>query len=66
MKKKKETKVVNFVAKYSRNKTGAGAHRDETKYTRKEKHKGSDKGLYYYLLGHNASLLNEHNIQYVN
>jgi hypothetical protein len=49
MKKKKETKVVNFVAKHSRNKTGAGAHRDETKYTRKEKHKGSDKGLYYYV-----------------
>lgn len=45
-KSKKQNKPINFVAKHSWNKSGAGVHQDETKYNRKEKHKGSDKDLY--------------------
>jgi len=37
---KKTTPTRNFVAKHSRNKAGAGAHRDKKKdYKRKPKHK---------------------------
>ena len=32
----------NYVAKHSRNKAGAGAHKDKTKYTRKEKHRAKE------------------------
>jgi hypothetical protein len=49
--KKQEQQVnkpINFVVRHSWNKSGAGAHPDETKYNRKQKHKRSGKDLYYY------------------
>jgi len=48
-KKSNETKHKqrNHVAQHSWNKSGAGAHRDRTKYTRKEKHKKGPSGPFY-------------------
>lgn len=44
--KTKKPKQRNHVAQYSWNKSGAGAHRDKTKYSRKGKNKGQQ-DLYF-------------------
>ena len=38
---------INPVAKYSRNKSGAGAHQSDKEYKRQEKHKNLEKLGYY-------------------
>ena len=38
---------INPVAKYSRNKSGAGAHKSDKEYKRQEKHKNLEKLGYY-------------------
>lgn len=48
MKKTKKKKVIkqrNWIAVAAHFKSGAGRHKDKSKYTRKEKHKGRSKDL---------------------
>ena len=46
MKRKKPDKQRNHVAQHSRNKPGAGAHKDKTKYDRKERKKDGQRSSY--------------------
>jgi len=48
MKKVKKNKVRNHVAQHSWNKSGAGAHKDKTKYCRKQS--ASERVLAYFFV----------------